>query len=94
LAGNIGCHISVQPRKDFSSWRAWKLDEDDKLYLNGHAPLPNDMAPHSQIGINYAVPEGDQGINNNNTNTRNEDEPLAIKKTINKRKSRRTTAPT
>jgi len=24
LAGNVGCHIHIQPRKDFASWRNWQ----------------------------------------------------------------------
>ena len=24
LAANIGCHIHIQPRNDFASWRQWK----------------------------------------------------------------------
>jgi hypothetical protein len=27
LAANIGCHIHIQPRKDFASWRKWREDQ-------------------------------------------------------------------
>jgi len=92
LAGNIGCHINIQPRKDFSSWRDWKVTDEEKLLLNGWPPHPNDIAPHMQLGIKATTPEGVSGINNT-VETRNEDgQPLATKKNINKRKSRR--APT
>lgn len=51
LAANVGCHIQVQPRKDFSSWREWNLTEAEKLHYSGHAPFVNDMAPFTQLGI-------------------------------------------
>tara|TARA_R110000868_G_scaffold253937_3_gene510556 strand:+ start:117 stop:662 length:546 start_codon:yes stop_codon:yes gene_type:complete len=51
LAANVGCHIHVQPRKDFSSWREWNLTEAEKLHYNGHAAFVNDMAPFNQLGI-------------------------------------------
>jgi hypothetical protein len=29
LAANIGCHINLQPRNDFASWRQWKSVVED-----------------------------------------------------------------
>jgi len=54
LSANIGCHIHIQPRKDFSSWREWNLTEAEKLHYNGHVPFVNDMAPFNQVGITGA----------------------------------------
>lgn len=42
LAANIGCHIHIQPRQDFASWRAWPLA--------GHAPHAVDSV--SQLNLN------------------------------------------
>jgi len=93
LAGNIGCHINIQPRKDFASWRAWKEpDPNERLHLNGWPPFGNDMAPHHQIGANLPPPDKQPGLDNNINKVDDKNEPLAITKTINKRKSKR--APT
>lgn len=54
LSANIGCHIHIQPRKDFSSWREWNLTEAEKLHYNGHMPFVNDMAPFNQVGVTGA----------------------------------------
>lgn len=51
LSANIGCHIHIQPRKDFSSWREWNLTEAEKLHYNGHVPFVNDLAPFAQLGV-------------------------------------------
>jgi len=52
LAANVGCHLQLKPREDFSSWRDWKVTEEEKLHYNGWAPFVNDLAPHMQIGAN------------------------------------------
>ena len=54
LAASIGCHIHIQPRQDFASWRTW-LDEDpltdqDRKHLNGFAPFPNYKLGYPGIG--------------------------------------------
>jgi hypothetical protein len=51
LAGNIGCHINIQPRRDFASWRDWRITDEEKLHLNGHPPHPNDMSLSMNVGI-------------------------------------------
>ena len=41
LAANVGCHIHIQPREDFSSWRGWST-ETKKIQPNeGVATLEN-----------------------------------------------------
>ena len=51
LAASIGCHIYIQPRNDFGSWRQWKEpNAEERLHLNGFPPfgenpkLPNKIA--------------------------------------------------
>ena len=51
LAANIGCHMALKPRDDFSSWRQWKISEAEKKHLQGHPPFVNDMAPFREIGM-------------------------------------------
>jgi hypothetical protein len=50
LAANVGCHIALKPRDDFSSWREWRVSEAEKKHLNGWAPFVNDMAVFQQLG--------------------------------------------
>ena len=50
LAANVGCDAKIIPRKDFSSWRDWRVSEAEKNHLNGHAPFVNDMAVFQQLG--------------------------------------------
>jgi hypothetical protein len=50
LAANVGCHIALKPRSDFSSWREWRVSEAEKKHLQGHAPFVNDMAVFQQLG--------------------------------------------
>lgn len=71
LAANVGCHIQLAPRKDFASWRDWKLTEAELAHYRGVQPLPgvgwppysNDMAPHNQVGANLPPPEQQPGLN-------------------------------
>ena len=62
LAANVGCHINVQPRDDFSSWRSWRVTEDEKKHLNGHPPHPNDMALQNDVGAKLPAPEQQPGM--------------------------------
>lgn len=40
LTASIGCHIQIQPRKDFASWRQWKEPTpEERLHLNGFPPF-------------------------------------------------------
>lgn len=50
LSANVGCHVQLAPRKDFSSWRDWRVSEAEKKHLNGHAPFVNDMAVFQRLG--------------------------------------------
>jgi hypothetical protein len=50
LAANVGCNVQIAPRKDFASWRDWRVSEAEKKHLNGHAPFVNDMANFQNLG--------------------------------------------
>jgi hypothetical protein len=40
LSASIGCHIHIQPRKDFASYRQWKEpSEEERQRLVGFAPF-------------------------------------------------------
>lgn len=50
LSANVGCDVSLKPRKDFSSWRDWRVSEAEKKHLNGFPPFVNDMALFHSLG--------------------------------------------
>lgn len=50
LSANVGCHVALKPRKDFASWRDWRVTEEEQQRLGGWAPFVNDMAPYNQLG--------------------------------------------
>lgn len=50
LSANVGCDAQIKPRKDFASWRDWRVSDAEKKHLNGHAPFVNDMAVVQQLG--------------------------------------------
>jgi len=50
LAANVGCSAQLTPRKDFASWRDWRVSEAEQKHLNGHPPFVNDMAVFQQLG--------------------------------------------
>lgn len=53
LAANIGCHIHLQPRQDFSSWRSWNYSTEElehsrgpqRFAGEGHPPHMKAIAP-------------------------------------------------
>jgi hypothetical protein len=57
LAANIGCHINIQPRKDFGSWREWKKDDDGLIPFNGYAPPTDNINLAGHIGVRRTVTE-------------------------------------
>jgi hypothetical protein len=50
LAANVGCNADLKPRKDFSSWRDWRVSDAEKKHLQGQAPFVNDMAVFQKLG--------------------------------------------
>jgi hypothetical protein len=84
LAASVGCHINLQPRNDFSSWRNWRSDEDITK-LNGHPPFSNELPLDKRHSL---PPFAEQpGVNI----TRSADHAVATKKTVNKRNTKRAT---
>ena len=107
LAGNIGCHIHIQPRKDFASWRNWKEGTELEWSGNkntGYAPdgsghpipyQPEQINVACSVGNKMPEPEHQPGTNfNTKKEVELQDESLAVEKSINKRKSKRAPAST
>lgn len=74
LAANVGCHIHMQPRNDFASWRNWNYTKEELehyraggggLLGSGHAPHVNDLAPHVDVGAKLPPPQQQPGLNIN-----------------------------
>ena len=98
LAGNIGCHINIQPRQDFASWRNWK-DTDPLLSWQNPDSQPKPYTPEQIdqaciIGNKLPPPEQQPGTNFPKKPFEIQNEPLAVEKSTNKRKSKRTSTPT
>lgn len=97
LAANIGCHIHVQPRKDFSSWREWNYSEEELLHYRGgpqplpgmgHAPHVNDMTLKQATGQVLPPPEQQPGLKIE-VPVRSEENVVATKKSANRRSTKR-----
>lgn len=94
LSANVGCHLHLQPRRDFSSWRDWKYTEEELAHYRGqqhlpgmgHPPHANDMALHMQVGANLPSPEQQAGLTAQGAQ---EKENVATKKAVNKRTTKR-----
>jgi len=94
LAANVGCHIHLQPRRDFSSWRDWKYTEEELAHYRGnqwlpgvgHPPHVNDMAPHSKVGANLPPPEQQPGMK---ITAKEQQNVVATEKTVNRRSTKR-----
>jgi hypothetical protein len=89
LSANVGCHMQLVPRKDFASWRDWRVSEEERLHLNGHPPFPNDMAPHNQVGASLPPPVQQPGLN---LTEEPNGETMAVEAPKQRRKSKRAAA--
>jgi len=48
LSAAVGCHIHMQPRSDFASWRDWKYTDQELERFRGEQPLQGvGHAPHA-----------------------------------------------
>ena len=106
LAANVGCHIALKPRDDFSSWREWRVSEAEKKHLKGWAPFVNDMAPFQSLGAagfnqehaeatvadNLAQKEYEYDENYTARRKVQKNETVATEKLKNRRSAKRTSA--
>ena len=101
LAANVGCHIHLQPRNDFASWRNWKnTDEEIKHYRYGgaallspgpgHPPQVNDMSPHQNKGQVLPTPEQQPGLQPAMmARSESNEQTVATQKTIGRKRTKR-----
>ena len=93
LAASIGCHIHIQPRKDFSSWREWnEPTEQEQLHLNGFPPFAQERVGYEKVGL--IKQEKSPGLAPKPKVKAAEKENVATKKAVNKRSTKRTRTPT
>ena len=93
LAANIGCHIHIRPRNDFSSWRQWKeISDEEREALNGFPPFSEDYSDGFRLGTGSPVlpSQKNQPITRISYEPENKDQKdVATKKTVNKRSAKR-----
>jgi hypothetical protein len=103
LSANIGCHIHIQPRQDFSSWRNWKYTEDELKHYRGnqslpgvgHPPHPNDMARHMEVGAKLPAPEQQPGLQPAlMARSEKNEQTVATQKTVGRKRTKRAAATT
>lgn len=65
LAAAVGCHIHIQPRKDFSSWRQWKnVDDSRQDFVGNHqAPSPEYLPENKVKARELPLPQQQPGMN-------------------------------
>ena len=91
LAAATGCHIHLQPRKDFSSWRNWNHTDEELANFRGghslpgagHPPHSNAISPFAEVGANLPPPEQQPGLQPALMAKETQDEQtVAIEKTL------------
>jgi hypothetical protein len=87
LSASIGCHIHIQPRQDFASWREWKEPSyEEKLHLNGFPPFAYGEKGFEKNGLL----KQDQVLGTTDKpKLEEEKENVATKKAVNKRSPKR-----
>jgi len=85
LAANVGCHIAIKPREDFSSWRGWKVSDEERLRLNGNPPFAGEVPNADNVGANLPPPEQQPGMKIDRSN----EHVVATEKTVKRRSPKR-----
>lgn len=86
LAANVGCHIQLQPREDFASWREWKHTPEALAHFRGEQPLPGiGHPPHAALTSDLAQVGKQQPIKL----AKEKENAVATKKSVNKRSPKR-----
>jgi hypothetical protein len=79
LAAAVGCHLNLQPRQDFSSWRVWKSVEpqnpafelENKQQASSPRPLPEYVQENRYKAREMPVAEEQPGLNPNTMELKN-----------------------
>ena len=101
LAAAVGCHIHLQPRRDFASWRDWKYTEEELAHYRGvqpfpgvgHAPHANDMTPYQLKGAVLPPPEQQPGLQPAMmARSESNEQTVATQKTVGRKRAKRAAA--
>lgn len=88
LAAACGCHIHIQPRKDFSSWREWRHVDPGE----GHPPHTAYTLDNWEKAIKIPSPEQQPGLQPALMAKEKQDEQaVATEKTLKRRSTKRAT---
>ncbi len=101
LAASIGCHIHIQPRKDFASWRSWKHSEEELAHFRGpNNSLGNGHAPHAKSDgdekykTSLPAPEQQPGLQPAlMARSKENEQTVADQKPVKRRSTKRAAAP-
>jgi hypothetical protein len=96
LSAAAGCHLQLMPRKDFASWRDWKVTPEELAHYRGqqnlpgvgHPPFANSMDDHMSVGANLPAPEQQPGMQPK-LMAKEKENAVATKKAVNKRSPKR-----
>jgi hypothetical protein len=91
LAASIGCHIYIQPRNDFGSWRQWKEPSaEERLHLNGFPPFAQSFEHREGLGMHKQHGENPELPNKIAAKELQHESPVATEKTVKRRSTKRT----
>ncbi len=102
LAAGIGCHIHIQPRKDFASWRGWQYSEEELTHFRGvNAPMGNGHPPHAkedgdpeQYKTSLPSPEQQPGLQPAMmARSESNEQTVATQKTVGRKRAKRAATP-
>lgn len=89
LAGQVGCHIAVQPRKDFASWRKWNITEEEKQHFGPWSPQPDMQGLMDETAMELPPTQEQPGLSSK-TMALGEKNAVATKKTVKRKAAKRT----
>lgn len=101
MAASIGCHIHIQPRKDFSSWREWKHSQEELKHFRGEQALPGvGHPPHAKAVVDGGYtsqlppPEQQPGLQPAMmARSESNEQTVATQKTVGRKRTKRAATP-
>jgi hypothetical protein len=102
MAASIGCHINLQPRDDFSSWRQWKHSKEELAHYRngekspglGHPPHMKELYPDCRTNP-LPPPEQQPGLQPAlMARSKENEQTVADQKPVKRRSTKRAATPT
>jgi hypothetical protein len=91
MAASIGCHINIQPRNDFSSWRQWRETPEEKAQYN-HSDARECLMKEQdmKIGSDAPIPLQQPGLQPAlMARSESNEQAVATKKTVGRKRTKR-----